>query len=243
MKISKSRAILIIVALITIIVSIPEIIHQNSGQSKSIGSVRNGQLKNGYILPYSGDNFSYFSPLSYYIMNNGYTHSTLYKTVLDAYKTCVKTCPNVHFKIMESCDKHGGKLLAHRTHQNGLGIDFMIPKVNKNGKQSKWLDWLGMWHYLLAFDDQGKNKIIKGIHLDFESMGKHIIALDDAAKANGLRIRKIILKTELKDELYASSSGAEIRRRDIYIVRRLSHIVNVVHDDHYHIDFEMIDPL
>ena len=82
--------------------SIPECTHQNKGKSRSLGSVRNGNLENGYLLPYRGENFEYFSPLSYYIFNNGYTHSTLHKVVLDAYKECQETCPQIDFKIMES---------------------------------------------------------------------------------------------------------------------------------------------
>ena len=220
--------------------SIPECTHQNSGESISIGSVRNGKLKNGYLLPYSGENFKYFSPLSYFIMNNGYTHSTLYKVTLEAYEECLTTCPGIDFKIMQSTDKNGGKLFFHRTHQNGYGIDFMIPTVNKKGEQIKAFDCIGMWHYLLSFDENGYNEIFSSVRLDFESISKHIIALDDAARRNGLRIRKILIKTELIDELFATPAGREIKRRNIFIPTRLPYIVNEVHDDHYHIDFEPI---
>jgi len=240
MKLSKKTLFFLFLVIVTTALSIPECRYQNKGESKSIGSVRNGKLENSYLLPYKGDNFSYFSPLSYYIFNNGYAHSSLYQVVLEAYDDCKVSCPNVDFRIMESSDRYGGKLLVHRTHQNGLGIDFMIPKKKKNGMQSKLLDRLGMWHYLLSFDEEGKNEILSGIRLDFDSMGKHMIALDDAARDNGLRIRKIILKVELKDELYATAAGKEIQSRGIYIVRSLSDIVNEVHDDHYHIDFEFL---
>jgi penicillin-insensitive murein endopeptidase len=238
MKLFRKRNFLVISIPVFLLLAYPEYTHVNEGTSESIGSVRNGQLKNGYILPYKGPNFSYFSPLSYYVMNNGYTHSTLYKVVMEAYEECERTCPDIDFKIMQSTDKHGGKLFFHRTHQNGYGIDFMIPTINKKGEQSKMLDWLGMWHYLLNFDEEGYNEIIGSVQLDFETISKHIIAIDDAARRNGLRIRKILIKTQLIDELYATDAGKEIQRRGIFIPTRLPHIVNQVHDDHYHIDFE-----
>ena len=219
--------------------AIPELIYTNEGDSVSIGSVRNGKLKNAYLIPYSGDNHWYFSAMSYFLMNNGYTHSKVYHTVMNAYKTCEKTCPGVKFRIMECSDRSGGKMLIHRTHQNGMSIDFMVPK--KNGStQSRFFDGLGMWHYLLDFTASGKLKLNKKVEIDFETMGKHILALDKAARSNGLSIRKIILNTGLKDDLYATSSGQKVKERGIYIVRSLSDIVNRVHDDHYHVDFEEV---
>ena len=115
----------------------------------------------------------------------------------------------------------------------------MVPK--KRGKaQSKWLDGLGLWHYLLEFTDDGKSIINQAIEIDFETMGKHILALDRAARKNGLKINKVILKIELKDDFYATESGKKVKQKGIYFARSLSDIVNRVHDDHYHIDFEIV---
>jgi len=53
-----------------------------------------------------------------------------------------------------------------------------------------------------------------------------------------LRIKKIILKIDLKDDFYNTEAGQKVKSRGIYIVQRLSHIVDILHDDHYHVDFE-----
>ena len=221
-----------------IALSIPEFIHKNSGESTSTGSVRGGGLENGYLLPFCGNNFRYFSFSSYYLANNAYVHHLVYQTVLDAYKTCEKTAPGIVFGLMESSDKNGGDMLIHRTHENGLSVDFMIPRKRK-GRQFKWLDYLGWFHYLLEFDNQGKFKANKQIEIDFEAMAKHILAIDKAAQANGLSIRKVILKIELQDDLFNTPTGKLLQERDIYFVKRLFHMANVVHDDHYHIDFKI----
>lgn len=221
---------------LTVIISIPELIHENEGKSKSIGKVGNGKLENAWLIPYSGENFKYFSFISYYLMKNGYIHSKVYDALLDAYKICKQTCPETYFRLMECANKKGGKMAIHNTHQNGMSVDFMVPKV-KNGKPSQWLDKIGLLSYLLEFTNDGKSKINKGIEIDFETMGKHILALDKAARKNGLRIKMVILKIELKDDFYKTTSGKKVKQKGIYFARHLTKWVNKVHDDHYHIDF------
>ena len=221
----------------TIIMSSYEFFQTNAGDSISHGSVRNGSVENAYLADWSGTNYSYFSFISYFLADNAYLHSDIYKIVKQAYKTCEITCPGIHFKLMECGNTKGGKMYFHRTHQNGLGIDFMIPN-KKNGNVFRWFDHLGMLHYLLEYDKDGRNNIFSSVHLDFETMAKHILALDDAAKANGFRIHKAILKVELLDDFFATPSGRKVKERGIYFMPRLYPLANKVHDDHYHIDFE-----
>lgn len=198
--------------------------------------MRNGSLENGWLLPYNGRNFAYFSGLSYGVFNNAYTHSTTYRIILDAYKTCETTCPGVFFRLMETSDKHGGRLLIHRTHQNGTSADFMMPK-KRAGKPCRWFDHLGYFHYLLDFDEKGRLYGCKSVEVDLESAARHILALDAAARKHGQRIKKVILRLELTDEFYATPSGQAVRERGIYLVQNMPYWTNRVHDDHYHVDF------
>ena len=101
--------------------------------------------------------------------------------------------PEIEFGLMECSDKSGGNMLIHRTHENGMSVDFMVPKKRK-GKQCKWLDYLGYVHYLLEFDDQGRSKVISDIEIDFESIAKHILAIDDAASKKRFRNKKDYFK-------------------------------------------------
>ncbi len=231
---------LLAISLISLLLALPEVLHKNSGESTSIGSVRNGKLKQAYLVPWSGPNFRYFSFFSYYILNYGYVHSKVHRIVLDAYETCDRTCPGIRFKYMHFSRKRGGQMLVHWTHQNGMSADFMVVK-QKDGKQHRLLDRFGFLHYGLDFNETGHAQIAPNISIDFETIGKHILALDDAASAHGMRIRKILLRVELLDELYATAAGQEVRERGIFIVPRLPDMVNRVHDDHYHVDFEFVD--
>jgi penicillin-insensitive murein DD-endopeptidase len=216
----------------------PELRYQNSGKSISHGTVGNGELENAFLMPYSGANFRYFSPLSYYVMNNGYLNNRVHNTVLEAYNTCESTCPNTNFVIMECSDRFGAKLLMHNTHQNGTSIDFALPKL-RHGHQFKWLDWLGVWHYLLDFKENGRLRMAPSVEIDFETMARHILALDEAGKKYGVRVKKVILKIELKDDFFKTKSGKEVKSRGIYFARILPDLINNAHEDHYHVDFKL----
>lgn len=205
--------------------------------SKSIGSVSKGGLKNGRIIPFSGKNFHYFDTASY-LANRGFTHEKVLQTTLEAYDALDSLLPGRHFCIMECSHEHGGKLYPHRTHQNGMSVDFMMPKL-KDSEPYYGLDNLGAQHYLLTFDQQGKYSKDPSIELDFNTIALHILELQSAAKKNGLRIEKVIINTGLKDELFATEQGKILKQSGIYIVRNLSPLINAVHDDHFHVDFRL----
>jgi penicillin-insensitive murein endopeptidase len=232
----KCRISLIVLAIGLSALAFPELTHQNKDKAVASGTVGQGTIENAWLIPYFGKNYRYFSPLSYYVLNRGYAHHRVHKTVLAAYQACEATCPNVQFRLMECANKHGGKMWPHRTHQIGLSADFMLPKF-RNGRSHRLLDHLGVWHYLLAADDSGAYS--KRVNIDFETMGRHLLALDDAARANGLRIKKVILKIDLKDEFYASPSGKKVRQRGIYFAKSLPRLIDELHDDHYHVDFAL----
>lgn len=238
MKVKKRWIFLSGTVFILGLLSIPEITHVNTGTSESIGSVREGKLKNGYLIPFDGPNFRYFSRFSYYILNNAYVHSRVYKTLMEAYKACEQSCPGRDFILMECTRKHGGRMLIHWTHQNGTSVDFMVPKQNGVDKEV-FSNKAGMVHYLFQFNETGAFKLNHNTTIDFNAMANHILALDDATQQNGLHIRKILFNTHLQDELFRTDAGKEIQRRGIRIIPQLSNLVNRYHDDHYHVDFEL----
>ena len=227
-----------LVPLFLLIACAPKFFHQNQGESLSHGTPGGGRLENPYLMEYRLPNASYFSLSSYYLLGNGYLNSRVYRTLKQAYAECEKTCPGIRFKYMECCDKDGGKQLIHRTHQNGLSVDFMVPK-KKGNKQVRFYDHLGIWHYFLEFSSDGKLSFNSKVEIDFETMAKHILALDKAARKNGLRIKKVLLQIDLKDDFYQSPSGKKVRERGIYFARYLTPKVDKFHDDHYHIDFSL----
>ena len=73
-------------------------------ESKLIGKVNNGKLVNGRKFPYNGENYQYFSPFSYYILNRAWTHSKIVDITLETYKECENKIPHHQFLLME-CSK------------------------------------------------------------------------------------------------------------------------------------------
>lgn len=213
--------------------------HTNdSSQSISLGSASKGSLKNGKLIPYKGPNFSYFDQTSY-LSGRAFLNSKVLNTVTDGYKSLELSNPNRKFKIMECAHEHGGKLWPHRTHQNGLSVDFMMPKL-KDSLPYYGLDSLGTQHYWLTFTNEGKYKADTSISIDFELIAQHILTLHKEAKKHKLKIEKVIIKIELKNELYKGKYGQLLKESGIYIVKSLTPTINALHDEHYHIDFKEI---
>jgi penicillin-insensitive murein endopeptidase len=210
----------------------------NDEESVPSGTVANGSLKNAKLVPFKGDNFQYFDTSSY-LGGRAFTCDKVLKTMLDTYQEFAKVVPTKQFYIMECSNNDGGKLFPHRTHQNGLSVDFMMPLIQE-GKEYSGLDQLGKNHYWLEFDNEGKYSKDKSISVDFNLIAQHILLLDKEARKNGLKVSKVIIKIEFKDELFATYYGKQLQSSGVYIVKSLSPMINALHDEHYHIDFEIL---
>ena len=134
----------------------------NELASLSKGSVSEGSLINGKLFPFSGPNFHYFDTLSY-INSRAYLNNKVKEAVLETYNELKIEFPDRQFCIMECSNKNGGKIIPHRTHQNGLSIDFMVPLI-KNQKPYYGLDTIGRKHYFLEFN---KNLSSNLYHISF----------------------------------------------------------------------------
>jgi len=203
--------------------------------SKSTGSVSNGKLINGKLIPFKGKNYQYFDAGSY-LGGRAFLNDKVLKTILASYKVFETQLPNKLFYVMECANQEGGKLYPHKTHQNGTSVDFMMPKL-KDGVPYSGLDSIGVDHYFLTFDNDGHYSEDQSISIDFNLIAQHILQLNKDAKKNGLKIKKVIINTDLKDELFATEYGKKLKASGIYVVRNLSPLINALHDEHYHIDF------
>lgn len=211
---------------------------QDSVETKSIGSVSNGSLVNGTIIPFSGSNYSYFDTTSY-LGGRAFTHQTVAKIILNTFAKIEADGVTRKFKVMEFSNEHGGKMYPHRTHQNGFSVDLMMP-LKKNNKPYYELDNLGAMHYLLEFNTQGQYVKDTTISIDFEMVAREIMTMDRLAKKNGFRIQKVIFNTFLWDELTSTSWGQILINEGPYFTRKLEKVINDIHDDHFHIDFQPI---
>lgn len=206
--------------------------------SKSHGTAGNGYLENGKLIPFEGKNYQYFDTASY-LSGRAFLNDQVKATILDTYASCDVKIPDRKFYIMECSNQNGGKIWPHKTHQNGLSVDLMMPLI-KDNQPYYGLDTKGISHYLLEFDYEGKYLEDPSISIDFEVIAQHLLLLEENAQKNGLHISKVIIHTELKDELYADKFGQQLKNSNIYVVKALTPLINALHDDHYHVDFEKI---
>lgn len=217
----------------------------NDQPSRSIGRSDDGKLMNGKRLPFRGENFQFFNFISY-IKGNCFLHDKVRKSILEAYKTCETTCPGIQFSTGEGSKKHGGVyVFNHRTHQNGTSIDLQLV-FNKNGKQYDPLSLLNAYGYGLETDSKGTinqsipvNFYPENTSIDFETNARYLLALDDACRKNGIKIRIVIFKVELRQALFATTSGKKLLARHIRFAHVLPELVNRAHDDHFHVDFDV----
>ncbi len=200
---------------------------ENNRASKSIGHVANGRIVNSKRMYYRGANFTTYSYLCY-LVGRTYVNEKVRDVMLDAYAATAETCPNTTFVVGEIGSRKGGKFLPHRTHQNGLSVDFMSPLL-KHKKAYRNSHLFNLWGYRREFDDNGK---AGNIELDYETMAKHLYALQQATKAKGMVIQKVIFDPVLRPYLLKTEYGPKIKKLPFTKNR-----VVVRHDDHYHVDF------
>ena len=141
--------------------------------------------------------------------------------------------PDVRFVYGETGLAEGGPFKPHKTHQNGLSVDFFVPVQNEKGESVPLsTNLFNKWGYDLEFDQRGR---MDDLRIDFEAMAAHIAALLHAAQARGVGIWRVIFDPELQPFLRQTAALAELDGTVRFSTRRSW----VRHDEHYHVDFDV----
>ncbi len=200
--------------------------------SQCYGSTAKGKLENGVQLPAKGKNYIGYSSVAR-LTGRTFVHSEVKDIIVSAYKMLQAEQPKKVYKYAETGFKNGGQFKPHKTHQNGLSVDFMTPVVNKSG-QSVHLPTnpLNKFGYNIEFDKNGK---YEGLRIDYEAIAAHIVALDIQAKKSGHDLWRVIFDPQLQPQLF-ETKYAEYLKDNIQFSKKRSW---VRHDEHYHVDFEI----
>jgi penicillin-insensitive murein endopeptidase len=197
--------------------------------SRSIGSPAAGRLEHGKRLPSSGLGFRTYSRLGS-LLGRTTVHSAVRATVLDAYADVHDQHAELRFVVGETGWPRGGRIRPHRTHQNGMSVDFMVPvRRSDDVAELPTRPW-NKFGYGIEFDESGK---VGAMRIDFEAMALHLERLGAAAPAHGLVIERVIFAPELHPELFATAAGRRIRHSLSFTTGP----VWIRHDEHYHVDF------
>lgn len=201
-------------------------------ESTCYGTTSNGRLEGGTALPASGKNFESYSSLGN-LLGRTYVHSRVRQVVINAFKSLEESHPDKVFMYGETGWKEGGRFKPHKTHQNGLSVDFMVPVVDRQDR-SVYLPTgpTNKFGYTIEFDKQGK---FKDYTIDFEAMAIHLVALHKEALAAGIDIWRVIFAPELQPYLFRTSQGTYLREHLQFSKKPAW----VRHDEHYHVDFKV----
>lgn len=201
-------------------------------ESTCYGTTSKGRLDNGIALPSSGANYVGYSTIAR-LAGRTYVHTQVAGIIVNAYKSLEIEQPNKVFKYAETGFEEGGQFKPHKTHRNGLSVDFMTPVKDETG-QSVHLPThpFNKFGYDIEFDGNGK---YDEYTIDFVALAAHIVALHKEAKAQGVDLWRVIFDPKLQPELFKTSY-------DPYLKKHIQFSKNrswVRHDEHYHIDFDI----
>lgn len=201
-------------------------------RSVCFGTTDRGSLENGWQLPGSGINFEAYSLVGVAAGRN-YVHSDVYQVVVESYSNLNQKMPDKKFLYGETGWKNGGKFRPHKSHQNGLSVDFFVPVVDKFGK-SVFLptNALNKFGYNIEFSNSGE---YEGYIIDFDAMAEHLLELKKISDKNGIKIWRVIFDNELQKLLFATKKGSELRKQLQFSTKKPW----VRHDEHYHVDFDV----
>jgi len=201
-------------------------------ESKCFGSVSSGRLENGVKLPNSGPNFQTYSDLGS-SAGRTFVHSKVRDIVVDAYKALSTDDPDLKFVYGETGWQSGGRIRPHRTHQNGLSVDFFVPVRDGGGRSVRIpTGFTNKFGYDVDFDANGR---FNGLTIDFNALAEHLYQLDVAAKKRGAAIAIVIFDPPYLAKLLATTKGP-------YLQQHLPFMKGsawVRHDEHYHVDFKI----
>ncbi len=199
-------------------------------ESTCYGTTSNGRLENGVKLPSKGKNYVGYSLIAE-TAGRTYVHSKVSEVVVDAYEYLETDQPSKVYKYAETGFKSGGQFKPHKTHRNGLSVDFMTPVVDIKGNSVHLPTHpFNKFGYSIEFNNEGRydNYII-----DYDALAAHIVALHKSAKSNGVGIWRVIFDPKLQPKLLATKY-ADYIKSNVSLSKMRSW---VRHDEHYHVDF------
>ena len=201
-------------------------------ESTCFGTTANGRLENGVKLPRSGANFVSYSDLAW-LAGRTYVHSAVGEIVGAAYQALEQEQPDKVYMYAETGWEEGGEFAPHKTHRNGLSVDFMTPVRNAEGASVHLpTSPFNRFGYDIEFDAQGR---YGDLRIDYDALASHIVALHKAARARGFDLWRVIFDPKLQAGLFETPHGAYIRQH-IELSKKASW---VRHDEHYHVDFRV----
>lgn len=212
---------------VCLLVSVPKVLAQ---ESVCYGTTLKGYLVNGVELPSSGENFVSYSFIAR-LAGRTYVHSTVNNIIIEAYQELAIEQPSKIYKYAETGLEEGGQFKPHKSHRNGLSVDFMTPVIDDAGVSVHLPTHpFNRFGYDIEFDNANQ---FDDYRIDFEAIAAHLVALHQAAIKHGVDLGRITFDPKLQPELFKTHYAD-------YLTKHLKFSTKpawVRHDEHYHVDF------
>ncbi len=201
-------------------------------ESTCFGTTSEGRLETGWRLPTSGPNYTAYSTIGV-LAGRTSVHSRVHRVLLSAYAALAESSPRTVFMYAETGKRKGGPFPPHKTHQNGLSVDHMVPMRDAGGRSvhlpTSPFNRLG---YDIDLDSRGRHG---DLALDSLAMTELLYELHRASLAEGVEIWRVIFDPQLQPLLHDSPRWPYLEKH-LEFSRRLSW---VRHDEHFHVDFRV----
>jgi penicillin-insensitive murein endopeptidase len=206
--------------------------HAAGLRSQCFGTVSNGRIENSVKLPAGGENFRAYSSFGT-AAGRTYVHSKVAEIIVAAYDELARSQPRTVYVYGETGWATGGRLRPHRTHQNGLSVDFFVPVRDVEGKSVPLpISINNKFGYDIEFDSAGK---YGEYTIDFPALAEHLYQLQHLAQTKGSGISQVILDPAYLPKLFATPRGPQLQKRLSFMKSKPW----VRHDEHYHVDFRI----
>ena len=201
-----------------------------AAESECFGTVNNGRIEGSVKLPTSGPNFTAYSAVGA-TAGRTHVHSRVAEIVTAAYAALAAEDPSTTYVYGETGWSSGGRIRPHRTHQNGLSVDFFVPVRNAEGKSvPRPTGITNRYGYDIDFNANGR---YAEYSIDFPAVAEHLYQLHLAAKARGAGIALVIFDAPFLPKLFATPRGPYLQQNLPFMKGKPW----VRHDEHYHVDF------
>ena len=201
-----------------------------AADSQCFGTTSKGRVEASVALPASGPNFSPYSGLGV-SLGRTHVHARVAGIVTAAYAELAKQTPEVRYVYGETGWPSGGRFRPHRSHQNGLSVDFFVPVRDAGGRSVPLPTPVGeRFGYDIEFDDSGRWGEYR---IDFAAMAEHLYQMHRLAAERGTGLALVIVDKPFLPKLLATPRGDYLRQHLDFLKGKPW----VRHDEHYHVDF------
>ena len=205
---------------------------QPTSPSVCHGTTSQGSLENGVRLPRTGANFVPYSNIGV-LLGRTWVHGRVAKIVVAAYEALAESRPDTVYMYGETGFREGGPFDPHKTHQNGLSLDHMVPVLDSTGRSlplpTSPFNKLG---YAIEFDEAGR---WEDLAIDFEALSELLYELHRASLAEGVDIWRVIFDPKLQPFLHPTARWSYLAEHVEFSTKRSW----VRHDEHIHVDFRV----